>query len=437
MNCILQHAFVVCLDDELTVLEDGAVVVQDDTIVFVGKNEELPPTYEAFEIFDCSTALVMPSMINCHTHLGMVSFRTLGDDIADRLRRFLLPLENSCMHEQLAVASARVAIAEMQLSGISSAVDMYFFEDALAKVAQEMKFRLWGGETLMAEPHCSAHDGKEGLLATQKLIDTYQDNAYFTPIIAPHAPYSNTLEDLEAAHALAKKHNLLWTMHLSEMDFEMELYREKYDQTPIGFLASKGLLDASLLAVHCLHTSDEDLDLLSKAKTSVVHCPGANTKAAKGFARIADMREKGIKVCLGTDGPSSGNTLDLFTQMKLYAILQKNLKKDRTAIPAKTVVPLVTRDAAKILHAQQQIGSLEVGKKADLLILDLEAPNMIPCIDPYSLLVYSAGVQNVRHVMTNGEWVVRDHQLKSGDLAQIRKNFYQVAQCFFKEAAML
>jgi len=223
-------------------------------------------------------------------------------------------------------------------------------------------------------------------------------------------------------------------MHLSEMDFELEQFASHYKMTPIAYLESLGILDDHLVAVHCIHTTDDDLALLAKHKTTVVHCPGANAKAGKGVARIYAMLQRGIQVCLGTDGPSSGNTLDLFTQMKLCAILQKNAHKDRTLLKSREIVPMVTSIAAKALGMEDHLGSLQEGKQADILVLGLNAPNTTPCFDPYSVLVYSAGVQNVRHLFTRGEWIVRDQQLTKCNLVTIREEFLQAAQPFLAEA---
>ncbi|WP_320127510.1 amidohydrolase [uncultured Sphaerochaeta sp.] len=436
MKYVLRHATILTMDESMTVIENGALAFDGDTLVYVGKDAELPSSLLATcdEVVDLADALILPTFINAHTHMGMIAFRSLGDDSPDRLRRFLLPLENACMNEELAVASSRLAIAEMLLAGIGSAVDMYYFEDAVAKVAKEMGFRLWAGETLMEDPHCDARNGREGLKKAVRLIEQYCDDPLITPIIAPHAPYSNSLSVLKEAQALAHEYGLLWTMHLSEMDFEMEKYAKEYGLSPIGFLEKEHLLDSSLLAAHCIHTSDEDIALLAKNGTKVIHCPGANLKSAKGIARCPRMRQEGVLVGLGTDGPASGNTLEVFTQMKLYAILHKNVLKDRTAIPASSVVPLCTSEAAKVLHAEKNIGSLVVGKKADILVLELESPNMIPCFDPYSVIVYSSGVQNVQHVFVNGRWLVRDHELRDVSLTWLREEFFRVAQPFFEEA---
>lgn len=436
MTRLLRHGCIVTMDDKLTVFEDGALVSQDDTLVYVGLDRDIPACHlsDRDEEQDISDTLILPAFINCHTHMGMVSFRTLGDDVADRLRRFLIPLENEFMNAELAIASSRLAMAEMQLAGIGSALDMYFFEASIAQAARDMGFRLWAGETILADPHCDAPDAAGGIAICQDLLARYRNDPLITPVIAPHAPYSNSLQDLKAVQAFAKDNGILWTMHVSEMDFELKMFQESHCTTPIGYLSRHGLLDSSLLAVHCIHSTDEDMQLLVRSGSSVVHCPGANIKAAKGLARAPDMRKLGIPVSLGTDGPASGNTLDMFTQMKLYAILHKNAANDRTAIPARTVIPLCTSQAAGVLHAEHRIGSLEVGKKADVLVLGLDAPNMVPACDPYSLIIYSCGVQNVRHLMINGDWVVRDHRLTKVDIKELRRSFLSLAQPFFEAA---
>jgi len=434
MNLAFRHAMILTEDKDQTIIEDGVLVIEGQTIAYIGIDTMIPAQYASFEMLDCTDCLILPSMINCHTHTGMVAFRSLGDDIADRLRRFLLPLEKSCMTESLAAASASLAIAEMQLSGIGCAVDMYYYEKKIAQTASEMGFRLFGGETIMEESPCNSKTSEQGLGYAEGLRESEKDNPYYHPIYAPHAPYSVSSSTLRTIHEEAHKHNTKWTMHLSEMDFELEQFASHHRMTPIAYLESLGILDDHLLAVHCIHTTDDDLALLAKHNTTVVHCPGANAKAGKGVARVFAMVQGGIQVCLGTDGPSSGNTLDMFTQMKLCAILQKNALKDRTLLTARQVVPMVTSLAAKALGMEDRQGSLEVGKQADILVLGLEAPNTTPCFDPYSVLVYSAGVQNVRHLFTRGEWVVKDRQLTRSDLSILREKFLEAAQPFFAEA---
>lgn len=430
---VFRHATILTENDKQHVITDGALAFEGTAITYVGQDSALPNRYASFEQLDCSDCLLLPSFTNCHTHTGMVAFRSLGDDIADRLRRFLLPLERTCMTKELAKASAALAIAEMQLAGIGRAVDMYYYEQDIAKLAEEMHFSLFCGETIMEESPCNCNTAEQAIAYGKDI----PNGSFVHRMYAAHAPYSVDDDHLKVLQALAKREQTRWTMHLSEMDFEMDHYASTYGMTPIAYLDSRGLLDEHLLAVHCIHTTDDDLRLLAKRDVAVVHCPVANAKSAKGVARVHEMLKMGIPVCLGTDGPASGNSLDLFTQMRLCTILQKNAQLDRSLLPATEVVPMVTSVAARVLGMEKSSGSLEVGKDADILVLGLTKPNMQPCFDPYSVVVYSAGVQNVRHLFTKGSWVVRDHRLAYADEKQLRLQFLQAATGFYAEALRL
>ncbi len=430
---VFRHATILTENYKQHVIADGALAFEGTTITYVGPDSAFPKRYDTFLQLDCSDCLLLPSLTNCHTHTGMVAFRSLGDDIADRLRRFLLPLERTCMTQELAKASAALAIAEMQLAGIGRAVDMYYYEQDIAKLAEQMHFSLFCGETIMEESPCNRSTTEQAIAYGKDI----PNGTYVHRMYAAHAPYSVTIDHLKTLQALAKREQARWTMHLSEMDFEMEYYASSFGMTPIAYLESHGLLDKNLLAAHCIHTTDDDLRLLAKHNVAVVHCPVANAKSAKGVARIHAMLQKGIPVCLGTDGPASGNSLDLFTQMRLCAILQKNAQGDRSLLPASEVVPMATSVAARVLGIEKSSGSLEVGKDADILVLGLTKPNMQPCFDPYSVVVYSAGVQNVRHLFTKGSWVVRDHHLAYADEKELRLRFQQAATGFYAEAQRL
>jgi cytosine/adenosine deaminase-related metal-dependent hydrolase len=430
---VFRHATILTENNKQHVITDGALAFEGTTITYVGPDSALPKRYDTFLQLDCSDCLLLPSLTNCHTHTGMVAFRSLGDDIADRLRRFLLPLERTCMTQELAKASAALAIAEMQLAGIGRAVDMYYYEQDIAKLAEQMHFSLFCGETIMEESPCNRSTTEQAIAYGKDI----PNGPFVHRMYAAHAPYSVTIDHLKTLQALAKREQARWTMHLSEMDFEMEYYASSFGMTPIAYLESQGLLDKNLLAAHCIHTTDDDLRLLAMHNVAVVHCPVANAKSAKGVARIHAMLQKGIPVCLGTDGPASGNSLDLFTQMRLCAILQKNAQGDRSLLPASEVVPMATSVAARVLGIEKSSGSLEVGKDADILVLGLTKPNMQPCFDPYSVVVYSAGVQNVRHLFTKGSWVVRDHHLAYADEKELRLRFQQAATGFYAEAQRL
>lgn len=227
------------------------------------------------------------------------------------------------------------------------------------------------------------------------------------------------------------------TMHVAEMDYEMNHFRENYNATSVEFLQSIGILSPRFIAAHCIHLSEQDLHILKQEGVGVAHCIGANTKSAKGIARVKDMMELSIPVGLGTDGPSSGNTLDLFTQMKLVANFQKTALKDRTAFPARDIVAMATIEGAKVLNMSNEIGSLEIGKKADVILVETTSVNMFPIFDLYAALVYSANASNVQDVFINGTAVIRNKQLIHHDLTDLRSNLASEMVHFSKKAQEL
>ncbi len=422
---VFRHATILTENNKQHVITDGALAFEGTTITYVGPDSALPKRYATFLQLDCSDCLLLPSLTNCHTHTGMVAFRSLGDDIADRLRRFLLPLERTCMTQELAKASAALAIAEMRLPvsvGRSTCTTMSRILPSL----QSRCFFLSFAEKPSGGESCNSSNAEQAIAYGKDI----PNSPFVHRMYAAHAPYSVTIDHLKTLQALAKREQARWTMHLSEMDFEMEYYASSFGMTPIAYLESQGLLDKNLLAAHCIHTTDDDLRLLAKHNVAVVHCPVANAKSAKGVARIHAMLQKGIPVCLGTDGPASGNSLDLFTQMRLCAILQKNAQGDRSLLPASEVVPMATSVAARVLGIEKSSGSLEVGKDADILVLGLTKPNMQPCFDPYSGLCSVLASRTYRHLFTKGSWVVRDHHLAYADEKELRLRFQQAATGF-------
>ena len=429
MTTVLRHARLVTMNGAMDYFSDGFIAFSGDTILAVDDEKNYCAFPDAQET-NMHGSIVLPAFINCHTHLGMTAFRSLGDDMPDRLNRYLFPLENKCMTEELVYASCRVGMAELLLSGTASALDMYYFEDAVIQAAHEMHLRLWAGETLLDAPHCDSCSFEDGIERIEQLLKKTDSTTKI--VCAPHAPYSVSTEHLKQTAAFAKTSGMLWTMHVSEMPREIKAYREKNHCTPIAYLAQNNLLDNNLLAAHCIYTEDNDIHLLADSGTTVVHCPVANAKSAKGVARIRDMIQNGTAVTLGTDGPASGNTLDMFTQMKSAVIMQKNLLSDRSAMPAADIVRLATCCAGKAL--QSPIGMLTPGYKADILSLSVSEPNMIPVHDVYSVIVYSAQVQNVQHVWVNGIQAVKNHALCTTPLSSIARDFESASAAFNKAA---
>ncbi|RHH70147.1 MULTISPECIES: amidohydrolase [Vagococcus] len=423
MQTLIKNAYILTMDDEFSVYEKGYLLIENDQIKQLGHMGEEPILKEGYQEVDANNSILLPGFINLHTHLGMIPFRSLGDDIPDRLRRFLFPLEK-VMTKDLVSTSSEYAMAELMLSGTTTVSDMYYFEDAVAISCEKMKMRGFLGQTIIDMPTCDYLTADEAVEGSRLFIEKWQNSDLVTPMIAPHATNTNSVDILKKIVMISSEMNSPIMMHVSEMDYELAKLQKLYKQTPIEFLEELGFLNCHLIMAHGILLSDEEIELLSesKGKVSVAHCIGANTKSAKGVAPIKQLIDKGVTVGLGTDGPSSGNTLDMFTQMKMMANFQKTHLKDRSAFPAKEIVALATKGGAKALGMNHKIGSLEVGKKADMMLIETNSVNMFPIFDPYSVLVYSANASNVESTWINGERVVEKKQLVEQDLSVLRSN---------------
>ena len=334
--------------------------------------------------------------------------------------------------------STAYAIAEMQLAGITTMCDMYYFENVVADVAKNMNMRAFVGETIINQSTPDSTNTKESMAYTVDLIDKWQHDKLIHPIIAPHAPNTNTEQCLRNILELSKLYQVPITLHVSEMSYEMEYFREKYNQTPIEFLESIGFFEVPVVLAHCIMLTKNDIKILEKyPSVSVVHCIGANTKSAKGVAPIRSLLEHGVTVALGTDGPSSGNTLDIFTQMRMMANFQKTYLKDRSAFPAKEIVRLATFGGARALGLEHEIGSLKVGKKADLTLVETQSVNMFPIYDAYAALVYSANATNVRDVWVDGVSVVKDKKLTKFSVEKLQSELKKHMKIFKLRATEL
>jgi cytosine/adenosine deaminase-related metal-dependent hydrolase len=435
MNFLIDNAYVLTMNASLERFERGCVAVEGDRIVAVGE-DRLRERYHDFERIDGRRGLLIPGLVNAHTHSGMIPFRSLGDDCPDRLRRFLFPLEAS-MTASLARASARYACCEMLLSGVTTFVDMYYFEDDIAQAVKEAGMRALLGETVIDSPTCDSREPHGGLSYAQDFIPKWLGDELIIPMVAPHGTNTNCPEKIVEAHRLAERYGVPMTMHVSEMPYEIDHLRDEFGMTPIAFLDSLGVLNDRFVAAHCVLATDSDLDILARRGSAVAHCIGANTKSAKGVAPVKAMLERGIPVALGTDGPASGNTLDMFTQFDLFAKFHKTANKDRSAFPASEIVKLATSGAAAALKLGDKIGSIEVGKKADLVLIETDSANMFPIFDPYAVLVYSAKAANVDSVFVDGRPLLRGKRLTRLDLGEARAELESLMGDFSKHATSL
>ena len=432
-----RNAWILTMDNRMTEYSNGYLIFDNDIIQEIGSMTNYIAD-KADKWIDAKGGILLPGFINAHTHCGMIPFRSLGDDCPDRLRRFLFPLEKEVVDETLIELSTAYAIAEMQLAGITTMCDMYYFENVVADVAKNMNMRAFVGETIINQPTPDSTNTKESMAYTVDLIDKWQHDKLIHPIIAPHAPNTNTEQCLRNILELSKLYQVPITLHVSEMSYEMEYFREKYNQTPIEFLESIGFFEVPIVLAHCIMLTKNDIKILEKyPNVSVVHCIGANTKSAKGVAPIRSLLEHGVTVALGTDGPSSGNTLDIFTQMRMMANFQKTYLKDRAAFPAKEIVRLATFGGACALGLEHEVGSLKVGKKADLTLVETQSVNMFPIYDAYAALVYSANATNVRDVWVDGVSVVKDKKLTKFSVEKLQSDLKKHMKIFKLRATEL
>lgn len=421
MRTVIKNVIVVTMNEAREIYNPGYLVFEHDTILAAGPMKELTEEIlSGASQMDGKLGILMPGMVNLHTHMGMIPFRGLGDDCKDRLRVFLIPMENKAMDGEMVYLSTRYAAGEMLLSGVTSVLDMYYYEEEAAKAMDEMGIRGIAGQTVMDEGACDFSDPYEAVAYGERLIKKYQSHPRISACIAPHGTSTCSSQVLKAAYSIDSSYGVPFTLHTAEMDYEMEFFEKEYSMTPAEYLDSIGVLGKDTLAAHCIHMTQKDLELFKNRGVRVAHCIGSNTKAAKGVAPVAEMLKRSIPVGLGTDGPASGNTLDILTQMKLCADFHKNETKDRSAFPAETIVSLATIEGARAMGLDMVTGSLEPGKQADLVLIETQSANMFPVYDPYSALVYSANPSNVEAVYVAGECLVKEKRLVKADLDDLR-----------------
>ena len=432
MKTRIENVTVLAMDADFNYYENGSVTIENDSIIAINDYSA-----EVDKIIDGKKGILMPGMVNTHAHMGMVPFRGLGDDCADRLRRFLFPLESAAMTEKLVSLSSEYAAAEMMLGGITQVFDMYFYENRVAQAMVKMNLRATLAETILDFAHCNSDKPYGGLEYSDWFISKWKNaHPLITPAIAPHATNTNSADALKKADEISRRYNVPITTHVSEMDYEMDYFRKEYNMTPVEFLDSIGLLTDRLLAVHCIHATESDVKLFKEKGVKVSHCVGSNTKAGKGVMPLKAMMAEGVTVSLGTDGASSGNTLDLITQLGMITRAHKTANHDRSSFTAKEIVYLATMGGAKALGTDHITGSIEVGKKADLTLIETESVNMFPIYDAYSALVYSANPSNVDCVWVNGVMTVENKKLVHHDLKAIRDQLDKEMVEFRKLAAI-
>jgi 5-methylthioadenosine/S-adenosylhomocysteine deaminase len=413
IDLIISGGKTLLMDSSNTCLENAGIAIHDSVIIEIGKKEDILKKYAARELIDAEGSLTMPGFINTHTHAAMTCFRGIADDLElmDWLNNYIFPAEAKNVNEHLAYWGSLLACAEMIKSGTTTFCDMYIFEDEAARAAKEAGMRCLVGEVLFDFPSPSYKTPEEGLAYTRRLAEKWQNDPLVNIIVEPHALYTCSPSLLQDAKKIADDYYLMVGTHLLENQSERVQLQDKFGRSAVSFLQDIGYLDDRLLAFHCVCMSREEMELFAKHNCKVSHNPASNMKLASGIASVPEMIEAGITVGLGTDGCASNNTLDMIRDMSTAARLHKIAHLDPTVMDAKTVVRMATINGARALGMEHLVGSLETGKKADIIIIGLNKPHLTPIFNEYSHLVYAASGADVDTAVINGKVVMKDRRL--------------------------
>ena len=417
-DIIIKNGTILTLDSENSIFENSYLCIRGDSISEIGTGN--PALSKAEKIIDARGGLILPGLVNCHTHAAMSLFRGLADDLPlmEWLNNYIFPAESK-MDGEFVYTGTMLALAEMIMSGTTTFCDMYLFEEEVAKAARKAGVRSLVGEVLYDFPSPNYGPVEKGLKYTESLIQKWRDDPLVSIAVEPHSLFTCSPKLLTASNELALKYNVPLIIHVAETLTEVDEIKEKYGKTPVKHLDSLGLLGPHLIADHCVHLENPDIKTMAEHGVKVVHNPESNMKLASGIAPVPQMLSQGLTVGLGTDGCASNNNLDLFSEMDTAAKLHKVNMLDPTVMDSITVLRMATIQGARALGLQDITGSLEVGKKADVIVIDTHKPHLTPMYNATSHLVYAARGNDVRHSIINGQPVMEDRKLLTLDLDEI------------------
>jgi len=428
-DLVVSGGTLVTMDANSRVIEDGAIAIQNGSIAAIGERADMESRYQARKAIDASGALVLPGLINGHAHAAMSLFRGFADDHAlnDWLQKYIFPAEAQNVTEDFVEWGTQLSMAEMIRGGITTYADMYYFEDAVARVTKKAGMRGILGETIVDFPAPDHRTPAAALEYTQKFIDQWRNDPLVTPAVAPHSIYTLSEKNLQAACALARRNGVPILIHVAEAPFETAQSRSRHGLSPVAYLERIGLLGPDVVAAHCVWVDSADIAALGRFDVGSVHSPSSNMKLAAGVMPVVEVLAAGNRLGLATDGAASNNSQDLFEEMDLAAKLQKVARMDPRALPAKQVLEMATIRGAQALHLEKQIGSLEEGKRADLILVDTTGPHAAPMYNVYSQLVYALKGSDVRTVVIDGKLVMEERRLLTLNEKEIveRAHHYQ------------
>jgi 5-methylthioadenosine/S-adenosylhomocysteine deaminase len=433
-DVLLTNGLVVTMNALGTVVSRGAVAIQGRDIVAVGPADEILAAWQGSEVLDCGGAAILPGLINTHAHAPMSLLRGLADDLRLDVWLFgyMLPVEREFVSREFCRWGTLLSCAEMIRSGVTCFADMYYYEHEVAQAVSEVGMRAICAETVMKWPTPDAESYDESLELCRSFIEAWKHHPLVTPAVGPHGPETSTPELLRETAQLAVEHDVPVLVHVAETAGGVQEVHDLYGMSPVQVLQEHGVLDARVLAAHCVHITDRERAILAERGVGVAHNPTSNLKLASGVADVMGMLDAGIAVGVGTDGQASNNDQDLFEEIRLAALLPKGITRDPTALPARQAMIMATLGGARALGMEGSIGSLEVGKRADITVVRLDGVHNVPHFDltpdnAYSRLVYAAKSHDVQHVMVDGQWLMRDRELLTVDEAQVRAEAQRIA----------
>jgi 5-methylthioadenosine/S-adenosylhomocysteine deaminase len=414
-DILFENAIILTMNPNLRVFERGFLAIKGDKIVALGSS--LPKNYSARKKINAAGKLIMPGLINTHTHAAMVLFRGLADDLPlqEWLMEHIVPAEKKYINEENVEKAVELAIIEMIASGTTTFNDMYFYSEKTAEVAQRIGMRALVAEGFTRFKSPRGLNDAQTLKLSEKLITKYQNHPLISIAVAPHSPYACSETSLIEAAELAKKYKVPLHIHLDETEIEHQTFLQEKKKTPTQFLADLGVLGSKTIAAHCVKVNDEDIAILQKTQTGVSHNPESNMKLTSGIAPIFEMLSANLKVGLGTDGAASNNNLDMFEELSTATRLHKLDSQNPLFITARQIIKMATIGGAQVLGLDDKIGSLEVGKLADLIVVDLQKPHLKPLYDPYSAIAYSMQSSDIETVIINGQIVLHKGIFKTTD----------------------
>lgn len=424
VDLLVVNGTLVTMDDKRRVIEDGGVAIKSGRIVAVGARRDILSRYTALQTIDARGKIIIPGLINGHTHIPMTLFRGLADDLdlQDWLTKFIFPAEAKNVSEEFVRAGTRLGLAEMIRGGTTTYCDMYYFEDAIADETAKAGVRGVLGETVIDFPVADNKNFEEAMAYVERFVKKWQGHELITPAIAPHAPYTVSEAHLKEAKAFSDRTGAPIVIHVSETKREVDESIRAKNASPVEYLRRIGFLNERVIAAHVVWPVGNDIDTLERAGVGVVHNPQSNMKLASGVAPVPRMMKEGIRLGLGTDGAASNNDLSMWEEMDTVAKLHKVFTGDPKVISAQQAFEMATIGSARALHMEKEIGSIEVGKRADLVLVGQDALNQLPLYNIYSHLVYSTKTSDVQTVIINGRLVMRDRRLLTLNEAAIKED---------------